>query len=120
MKTIEEVKKLRKKIFECTKYIEYENTFNELMIPEEFNPDDCIPVCYTKENYNDICKYSFGKYKELYEKAKNSINTNGIIKDNSIFVVHPFYPILRHANFLCNNEIFLKEYKEYYNVYRGL
>lgn len=112
MNSFKEVKEIRKKIFVENKYKEYESILNKLMIPEDFDPDNCIPKVFEDEKYKEINCYAFGEYKELYKMIKKEI-VNLPINNNPIIVVHPFYPILRHANFLVKDREYLNKYLKY-------
>lgn len=112
MNNIEEVKKIREKIFLENKYKEFENVLNKLMIPKDFDPNNCIPIVFEDKEYKKINHYEFAEYKKLYETVKkDTINLS--ITNDPIIVVHPFYPILRHANFLVNDSFYFNKYLQY-------
>ena len=112
MNSENEVIKIRNKIFKSDKYKKYEETLDKMMIPENFDIKNCIPQIFNDSKYSQINRYDFGEYKELYQSIKKDI-PNLEIKGKPILVVHPFYPILRHANFLVESKTYLNKYLEY-------
>lgn len=112
MNNFKKVQNIRKKIFLNTKYSKFQQLLNQMMIPEIFDYNDCIPMVFSDPNYNKINKFKIGEYRILYEAVKQDV-VNKQINNKAIIVVHPFYPILRHANFLVMNDDYLNKYIKY-------
>jgi hypothetical protein len=107
-----ELNELRKKIFQEKKYLNFEHTINKMMIPQVFDLNNCIPEVFSDKNYDSINKFECGEYLELYKKIKEDI-IDLPTDDNPVIVVHPFYPIIRHANFLASDIEYLNTYIAY-------
>lgn len=110
---VEEVIKYRKKFFKEKLFVKYNDILDKMQIPEKFNYLDCVPDVFNSLEYEDIKQFKKDRYNLLYKEAKKYVNRK--LKkisdlDNVIILVHPFYPGLRHANFLI-------EFQEYYNEY---
>ena len=108
---VEEVIKYREKLFE-----KYNDILDKMQIPEKFNYLDCVPDVFNSLEYEDIKQFKKDRYNLLYKEAKKYVNEK--LKkisdlDNVIILVHPFYPGLRHANFLIEFQEYYKEYLEY-------
>lgn len=113
---VEEVIKYRKKFFKEKLFEKYNDILDKMQIPEKFNYLDCVPDVFNSLEYEDIKKFKKDRYNLLYKEAKKYVNVK--LKkmydlDNVIILVHPFYPGLRHANFLIEFQEFYKEYLEY-------
>lgn len=110
---VEEVIKYRKKFFKEKLFEKYNDILDKMQIPEKFNYLDCVPNIFNSIEYEDIKQFRNDRYNLLYKEVKKYVN--GKFKkisdlDNVIILVHPFYPGLRHANFLI-------EFQEYYEMY---
>lgn len=104
----------RKKIFECKKFENFKNILDEMNIPEKFNYINCIPKIFSNPDYEKIKTFVIEPYKDLYEKMRSYAKPRKIDKiNNLILLVHPFYPLLRHANFLIEKSDYLYKYEEY-------
>lgn len=113
---VEEVIKYRKKFFKEKLFEKYNDILDKMQIPEKFNYLDCVPDVFNSLEYEDIKQFKKGRYNLLYKEAKKYVN--GKLKkisdlDNVIILVHPFYPGLRHANFLIEFQEYYIEYLEY-------
>lgn len=110
---VKEVIKYRKKFFNEKKFEKYNDILDKMQIPEKFDYLDCIPEVFSSLEYEDIKKFKNDRYNLLYKEVKDYVDSK-LEKifdlDNVIILVHPFYPELRHANFLI-------EFQEYYNKY---
>ena len=109
---LDEIIKIRKKVFRTKKFIEYENTLNKMMIPEKFDLYNCIPAIFESKKYDLINRFECDEYYELYRQIKKR-TINLPVKDDPIIIVHPFYTILRHANFLAFDKEYLNKYIKY-------
>ena len=94
----------------------YNDILDKMQIPEKFNYLDCVPDVFNSLEYEDIKQFKKDRYNLLYKEAKKYVNEK--LKkisdlDNVIILVHPFYPGLRHANFLIEFQEYYKEYLEY-------
>lgn len=110
---INSVEKSRKKYFKETKFKKYNDLLDTMQIPEQFNYLNCIPSVFSNPEYENIKKFKKDRYNNLYKEVKqyaeeNTKKTNDSY--NITILVHPFYPSLRHANFLI-------EFEEYYEKY---
>lgn len=114
-KHIEEVLKNRNKIFESLKYKDFKQVLDSMQIPNIFDYNDCIPKIFEDKYYKTkINTYEIGKYKELYDVVNKDRLEKKIDKNKDIlFLVHPFYPIIRHANFLIKDKDYYIKYKRY-------
>ena len=113
---VEEVIKYRKKFFKEKLFEKYNDILDKMQIPEKFNYLDCVPDVFNSLEYEDIKQFKKDRYNLLYKEAKKYVNEK--LKkisdlDNVIILVHPFYPGLRHANFLIEFQEYYKEYLEY-------
>ena len=113
---VEEVIKYRKKFFKEKLFEKYNDILDRMQIPEKFNYLDCVPDVFNSLEYEDIKQFKKDRYNLLYKEAKKYVNEK--LKkisdlDNVIILVHPFYPGLRHANFLIEFQEYYKEYLEY-------
>lgn len=113
---VEEVIKYRKKFFREKLFEKYNDILDKMQIPEKFNYLDCVPDVFNSLEYEDIKQFKKDRYNLLYKEAKKYVNEK--LKkisdlDNVIILVHPFYPGLRHANFLIEFQEYYKEYLEY-------
>lgn len=116
MENLKKVIEDRKKIFECKKYQKYQYVLDILGIPEEFNYKDCIPKVFLNKNYEEIKKFKVEPYEEIYkEMIKHAKEKEFILGKEIIILVHPFYPLIRHANFLIEYPQYYKRYREYEN-----
>ncbi len=106
---------LRKKIFKKSKYKDYDDILNDLFIPKYYNYKSCIPKCFSNKDYDKINVFNHEKYLPIYEKVLYDIEKINKQKTdkNVIFIIHPFYPLLRHCNFLIENTEYLNKYIEY-------
>lgn len=106
---------LRKKIFLSKIYNDYFNVINDMIIPKKFNYLNCIPTVFSNADYEIINRFEIEPFKSLYNKVEfdcKMINTLNV-DENVIFVVHPFYPLIRHANFLIESKQYFDTYKNY-------
>lgn len=113
---VKEVIKYRKKFFKEKLFEKYNDILDKMQIPEKFNYSDCVPDIFNSLEYEDIKRFKKGRYNLLYKEAKKYVNEK--LKkisdlDNVIILVHPFYPGLRHANFLIEFQEYYKKYLEY-------
>jgi len=113
---VEEVIKYRKKFFKEKLFEKYNDILDKMQIPEKFNYLDCVPDVFNSLEYEDIKQFKKDRYNLLYKETKKYVNEK--LKkisdlDNVIILVHPFYPGLRHANFLIEFQEYYKEYLEY-------
>ena len=117
MNKISDVVNYRKKIFNNNKFEKYVNVLDEMQIPEKFDFQNCIPEVFGNINYKkSICKFKIKPYKDLYKATNSYIKDYKIDnKKTNLLVVHPFYPLIRHANFLIENSNYFEEYKKYEN-----
>lgn len=110
---IDEVVEHRKKFFKDKFFENYNDILDKMQIPEKFNYLDCVPDIFNSIEYEDIKQFRNDRYNLLYKEVKKYVN--GKVKkisdlDNVIILVHPFYPELRHVNFLI-------KFQEYYEIY---
>lgn len=112
-KIINEVLRCREKIFKSQKFNKYTEILNIMGIPEEFNYKDCIPKIFLDKDYNG--KYlNNEQYNNLYLEMQDYAKDKKInLEKETILVVHPFYPIIRHANFLIEMPQYFKKYLKY-------
>ena len=113
---IEEVIEYRKKFFKEKLFEKYDDILDKMQIPEKFNYLDCVPNVFNSLEYEDIKQFRKDRYNLLYKEVKKYVD--GRLKkisdlDNVIILVHPFYPGLRHANFLIEFQEYYKKYVEY-------
>lgn len=113
---IEEVIEYRKKFFKKKLFEKYDDILDKMQIPEKFNYLDCVPNVFNSLEYEDIKQFRKDRYNLLYKEVKKYVD--GRLKkisdlDNVIILVHPFYPGLRHANFLIEFQEYYKKYVEY-------
>lgn len=114
-KIVSKVLKCREKIFKSKKFNKYIEILNNMEIPQEFNYKDCIPKVFSDKDYNNTIKY-FNKepYNNLYLEVQFYAKDKNINpKKETILVVHPFYPLIRHANFLIEMPEYFKKYLKY-------
>lgn len=113
-----EVIKHRKKFFKEKLFEKYNDILDKMQIPEKFNYLDCIPYVFNNPEYDTIKQFQKDRYNLLYKETQKYVNDR-LEKisdlDNVIILVHPFYPGLRHANFLVEFHEYYKEYLEYEN-----
>lgn len=115
MKNKLDVIKFRKKIFRTKVFEKFNNIFDEMLIPNVFDENNCIPSVFFKKNYDkEICKFSCEPYKSMYKEISKFAKDKKYNKE-VILMVHPFYPILRHANFLIQDKDYFEKYKIYEN-----
>ena len=112
---IDNVISYRKKIFDCNKFEIYNSILNKMQIPEQFDYKNCIPKVFAYKSYkNNICKFKIDPYKKLYKATCNYVREYQLNKKlKNLLVVHPFYPIIRHANFLIEDYEYFEKYKNY-------
>ncbi len=109
-----EVLQSREKIFNYNKFNKYEKTIDKLQIPKIFDYKNCIPIAFSMDNYSEIKKFKVGEYQVLYKEMKNYIRNEGVDANRDVIViVHPFYPTIRHANFLIEYNDYFKKYIDY-------
>lgn len=113
---IEEVIEYRKKFFKEKLFKKYDDILDKMQIPEKFNYLNCVPNVFNSLEYEDIKQFRKDRYNLLYKEVKKYVD--GRLKkisdlDNVIILVHPFYPGLRHANFLIEFQDYYKKYVEY-------
>ncbi len=104
----------RRKFYNKKKYNEFLQLLNTLQIPKKFDYQNCIPKVFNDENYHVINKFEYNEYLLFYNCIKKNINckTMNYNKD-VVIIVHPFYPMLRHTNFLIMNWEYFKKYRKY-------
>lgn len=101
----------RKTIFEHKQFSKYIDILNQMGIPQKFDYKNCIPQVFSDLEYEKIKKFEIEPYSILYKEVlKYTQLKMEYEKKNILILVHPFYPILRHANFLI-------QFPEYYNKY---
>lgn len=105
------VKNKRKQIFKNNN--ELEKIANNMIVSETFDYQNCIPEIFFNENYSDINKFKIKPYNKIYDELKEYEMKNEMHSANLTIVVHPFYTLLRHPNFLVESNKYLKEYLEY-------
>ena len=111
---VEKVIKKRKIIFECKKFVNFEDILDEMNIPENFNYKNCIPKIFSNIDYDKIKLFNDGVYKNLYKEMRSYAKPRKIENiNNIILLVHPFYPLLRHANFMIEKSDYFEKYIEY-------
>ena len=104
----------RKAIFDCNNFMKFKDILDEMNIPEVFNYKDCIPKIFFNIDYDKIKLFNIGPYKKLYEEMKAYAKQRKIENiNNIILLVHPFYPLLRHANFMIEKSEYFDKYIEY-------
>lgn len=113
-KIINKVLKCRKKLFKSKKFNKYIDILNKMEIPEEFNFKDCIPEIFSNKDYNKIKGFNIEPYSNLYiDMLEYSKSRNFSKEKKTVIVVHPFYPLIRHANFLIEFPQYFKKYLKY-------
>ena len=106
--------KKRKEIFKQNKFEKYVKILDSMQIPEKFNYKDCIPNVFSDTRYKEIKKFKINPYNTLYKEVLRYTNCNKLNLDEEIIiVVHPFYPIIRHANFLIQFPDYYEKYIKY-------
>lgn len=106
----------RKRFFMQNFFEKYNYILDKMQIPERFNYLDCIPDVFSSMEYESIKKFEKEIYYSLYQETRKYADKKARkITDlnNVIALVHPFYPELRHANFLIEFQKYYKEYLEY-------
>ena len=104
----------RKEIFEQKKFNKYIDILDKMGIPKEFNYKNCIPEVFSDLEYQKIKKFEIEPYSTLYNEVLRYVQIKKIHENkNIIILVHPFYPILRHANFLIQFPEYYKSYLDY-------
>ena len=106
---------LRKKIFKCKKYNKYNEILYNLFIQMYYDYKSCIPVCFSNLDYDKINIFKQKEYLDIYNKVLNDISivNKQKLNKNVLFIIHPFYPLLRHSNFLIQSDYYLKQYIAY-------
>ena len=111
---MELVLKQREKIFKCKKFDCFGNILDEMNIPENFDTANCIPKIFSNPDYESIKRFVIEPYKSLYDYMRTYAKPRKIEKiNNIILLVHPFYPLLRHANFMIEKIDYFEQYLEY-------
>lgn len=101
----------RKEIFEQKKFSKYIDILDKMGIPKRFDYKNCIPKVFADLEYEKIKKFEIEPYNTLYNEVLQYTQSKRVYESKDIIIlVHPFYPILRHANFLI-------QFSEYYNRY---
>lgn len=111
---MESVLNYRKKLFECKKFEKFQNILDEMIIPENFDITNCILKIFFNPDNDKIKGFEIEPYKYLYEFIRCYAKSREIHnKNNIILLVHPFYPLLRHANFMVEKQDYFIKYLEY-------
>lgn len=113
---IKEIIEHRKKFFKENRFKQYNHILNKMQIPENFDYSDCIPKVFSSADYENIKQFKKDEYNLLYKEVKEYVKerTRKISEiHDAIILVHPFYPGLRHANFLIEFQDYYKKYLEY-------
>lgn len=111
---IKSIVEKRKEIFQHNKFNKYIQILNTMGIPEQFDYKNCVPKVFSNIEYEKIKKFEIEPYKSLYKEIKEYAKDKKIEKNKDItIIVHPFYPIIRHANFLIQFPEYYCEYLKY-------
>lgn len=104
----------RDNIFTHNKFEQYIDILNNMGIPRKFDYNNCIPTVFDNTEYQKINKFETKQYNNLYKDVLSYAKDKEINESKEIKVlVHPFYPIIRHANFLIQDPEYYEKYLKY-------
>lgn len=104
----------REEIFKQKKFNKYITILNNMGIPEKFDYKDCVPKVFFDLKYDKIKRFELEPYSLLYKDVLKYAKDKDFNRNEEIIaIVHPFYPIIRHANFLIQFPEYYSKYLEY-------
>jgi len=104
----------RENIFTYNKFEQHINILDKMGIPKKFDYNNCIPKVFDDIDYQKINKFEKKQYNNLYKDVLSYAKDKEIDETKEVKVlVHPFYPVIRHANFLIQDSEYYEKYLKY-------